>query len=286
MHEAASHDFDPPQPTPIAEIGLDVHLGRWLGEREEGRPESRAPRRAVEAPRKVRERGLEIGKADPLVHREPFDLREHRRVRRVEEIAAIHVAGREDADRRRIFLQGADLHRRRVRPQQSAALEIERVVQLHRGVIRGKVEREEVVPLRLGLRAQRDAEPELAEDLADLVDHERDRVHGAAPVLAGRHAGIADCDGLGRAGEFRAALLEQFLDRDFRRVGELSGRAAVFLGEGPERAHDVREASARAADERIAQIAPRAEVGHRADERRTVRGEGFTFLLELGEGHN
>ena len=68
------------------------------------------------------ERRLEIDEADAFVDAESFDLRERRRVRRVEEVAAIDGARDENANRRRVLLQRAHLHRRRVRAQQSAAL--------------------------------------------------------------------------------------------------------------------------------------------------------------------
>jgi hypothetical protein len=66
----------------------------------------------------VGERGLEVHERDPLVDREPLDLREHRRVRRVEEVAAVHVAGHEHPHRRRVALERAHLHRGGVRAEQ------------------------------------------------------------------------------------------------------------------------------------------------------------------------
>ncbi len=51
---------------------------------------------------------------------QPFDLVEDRRVRRVERIVAMHLAGNDDAHRRRLLLHGANLHRRSVRAQQQA----------------------------------------------------------------------------------------------------------------------------------------------------------------------
>ena len=54
----------------------------------------------------------------PSSTQRPSICGERRRVRRVEEVAAIHRARDEHADRRRVALQRADLHRRRVRAQQ------------------------------------------------------------------------------------------------------------------------------------------------------------------------
>ena len=177
------------QPTAAADAALHVHLGGRLGEREERRAEARA-RRAEESLGEPIQRRLEIDEADAFVDAEPFDLRERRRVRRVEEVAAIHVAGNEHADRRRVRLQRADLHRRRVRAQQAAALEVERVVRVERRVVRREVQRAEVVPLRLGLGAEGDGEAELAEDRLDLLDDERDGMLGAAPLAPRRQREI------------------------------------------------------------------------------------------------
>ena len=67
--------------------------------------------RAEESRGEMRERRLEIDEADSLIHRESFDLCEHRRVTRVEWIETIHVAGDHDTDWRRAGLQRPNLHR-------------------------------------------------------------------------------------------------------------------------------------------------------------------------------
>ena len=79
-----------------------------------------------------------------------------------------------------ILLERAHLNRRRVRTQQRTFCEIEGVVHVHRRVVGRKVERSEVVPLRLALGPERDGESELAEDRDDFVDDERDRMLAAA----------------------------------------------------------------------------------------------------------
>ena len=55
-------------------------------------------------------------------------------------------------------------------------------MRVERRVVRREVERAEVVPLRLRLGPLGDGEAELAEDLLDLFDDERDRMLGAAPL--------------------------------------------------------------------------------------------------------
>jgi hypothetical protein len=109
------------------------------------------------------------------------------------------VARRDDPNGRRIRLQRADLHGRRVRAQEAAALEIERVVHVHRGMIRRKVQRAEVVPLVLGLGPRRDGEAQIAEDRLDFVHHDRDRMPGAPPLAARGHREV-ERSGRGRGG--------------------------------------------------------------------------------------
>src|SRR5689334_7509813 len=84
---------------PMTELALDVHFGRRLGEGEIARTEPR-PRFAEESIREVSERGFEVDEAHTLVDGEAFDLRKHWRMRRIEEIATVGVAGTENANRR------------------------------------------------------------------------------------------------------------------------------------------------------------------------------------------
>src|SRR3984893_8986333 len=88
---------------PVTQLALNVHLGRRLSEREIAWPEARF-RLAEEPVGEMGQRRLEIDEAYPLVDRQAFDLREHRRVRCVEEIPAVGVPRTEDPDRRLEFL--------------------------------------------------------------------------------------------------------------------------------------------------------------------------------------
>src|SRR5215470_14751422 len=102
MHHPRAEDFDPSRSfacgtaAPTADAALDIHLGRWLGEREKRRTKARFDA-AKEAHRELIERGLEVDEADPLVDGQTFDLHERRRVRRVEEVATIRVARNQHA---------------------------------------------------------------------------------------------------------------------------------------------------------------------------------------------
>ena len=181
------------QPDAVAELALDIHFGRGLGEREERWPEAGPRGRREEAVREVDQRRLEIDERDPLVHREPFDLAEDRRVRRVEGVVPVHDAGDDHAIRAAAsssmvrICTGEVWVRRSSRPAGSPSrgcIDIERVVHVHRRMVGRKVEREEVVPLGLDLGADRDGEPERAEDLDDLVDDAGDGMLGADPAAA------------------------------------------------------------------------------------------------------
>jgi len=46
-----------------------------------------------------------------FIHRQPFDLLESGRVRRVERVLPVHHAGHQGANRQRLIQQTADLHR-------------------------------------------------------------------------------------------------------------------------------------------------------------------------------
>ena len=69
---------------------------------------------------RVIERALEVAEGDVGVDAEAFDLVKDGRVRGVGGVVAVHLAGNDDAHRRRLLLHGAHLHRRSVGAQQQA----------------------------------------------------------------------------------------------------------------------------------------------------------------------
>ena len=158
-------------------------------------------------------------------------------MRRVEEVAAVHHARDDHAHGRRVLLQRAHLHRRRVRAQQHALTrgrvllsgEVERVVHVHRRMVRREVERLEVVPLALRLGPHRDREPELAEDRADLVDDRRDGVHRADPAAPRGHREIERGPATGGCRLARGERVERLLDGALQAV-ERDARVASILG--------------------------------------------------------
>ncbi len=66
------------------------------------------------------ERSLQVAEGDVGIDAEPFELMEDGRVGRVRRVVAVHLAGADDAHRRRRLFHGADLHRRGMGAQQQA----------------------------------------------------------------------------------------------------------------------------------------------------------------------
>ena len=115
------------------------------------------------------------------VDRQPFELVEHPFVRRVLRLVAVDAAGHDHAHRRRRLLHDARLHRRGVRAQHDLAgqIDVDRVPDVARRVVARDVEQIEVVVRGLHLGTEHGLEPEQGEDLAQLVDHLRDRMRSA-----------------------------------------------------------------------------------------------------------
>ncbi len=119
-----------------------------------------------------------------LVDDEALDLVEHRRVGLVV-VGAVDPARGDHPDRRALVQHRADLDRRGVGAQHVRraviavfAVHVEGVELLARGVVRGDVQRVEVVPIVLDLRALGDGEAHVGEDRGDLLGDLADRVDG------------------------------------------------------------------------------------------------------------
>ena len=98
----------------------DEHLRAGLGEREERWAEAGLHTRSEQRFHRVIERAFQIAEGDVRVHRQTFDLMEHRRVAGVGRIVAMDFAGNDNANRRLQLLHGANLHGRSVRAQQQS----------------------------------------------------------------------------------------------------------------------------------------------------------------------
>src|SRR5258706_1491246 len=133
MHNARAKNFHPAGALTaraagsVTELALDVHFRRGLRDREIAGAEPRL-RLSEEAVGEMGQSRFQIDETDTFVDRQSLDLGEHRRVGRIEEIAAISIARTQYSDRRLELLHRADLHRRRVRSQHYVLAEVQRVV--------------------------------------------------------------------------------------------------------------------------------------------------------------
>src|SRR5690348_4761570 len=220
-HAAAEHL----EPTALAVLGLpaDIHLGRGLGEGEVAGAEAHLEIALEEGADELGQRALEVGETGGLVDQQAFDLVEHRRVGLVR-IAAVDLARRDDADRRLAPGHAADLHRRRMRAQQATVTEVEGVVHGACRMVRREVQRLEVVPVVLDLRAIGTLVAEPREDRRDAFQRAGDRVDAAALAIA---PGQADVELLGSEAAIELGLFQHLLARG-QRVGESILHAVHF----------------------------------------------------------
>ena len=98
-------------------------------------------------------------------------------------VSSVDPAGGYHPDRRIVALHGADLYRRGVAAQKHSFVKVQRVLLVRGRVVQRRVERNEIVPLRLDLRTAHAREAQRTKDLADLVHHPGDWVACASPGL-------------------------------------------------------------------------------------------------------
>ena len=126
IHHAAAQHFDPAAALAkraslaAALEATDLHVSAGFGEGKEGRVKARAHARAKHRLHGMIKRAFQVAEGDVGVHRQAFDLMEHRRVRGIGRIVPVDFARDHNADRRRLLLHGARLHRRSVGAQQQA----------------------------------------------------------------------------------------------------------------------------------------------------------------------
>src|SRR5262244_1574419 len=197
VHHAGAQNLDPasmlaePAARAAALEAEHVHLRGRFREGEERGTEAYARARPEHLAGEVIQGPLEIGHGDVAIHGEAFDLVEHGRVGGVGEVVPEDFAGADDAHGRPLRLHGADLHGRGVGAQHDVRGHMEGVLHVARGMVVGKVERAEVVVVRLHLGPLRHGEAEPLEDGDDLVLHADDRMHGAR---RGEPAGQGEID--------------------------------------------------------------------------------------------
>src|SRR5437867_12367056 len=170
-------------------------------------------------------------------------------MRGVERIAAVTAPRRHDANGGLVVLERADLDRRGMRPQQDVAAEVEAVLRVERRMIFRKIERVEVVALGLRLRTDGAREPQLEDDVADLVDDLRDNVERTAPLPAAGHREVDVGERRGATLEIALALFDGALEVVLQRVRSTAHALAFIGGEARERLQDFSEGAGLAAEE-------------------------------------
>ena len=143
------------------------------------------------------DRAFEVGHGDVLVHVQSFDLMERRAVRGVGIIAAEDAARHHDADRRLLLEHRADLHRRGVRPHDVTSefrvrrqIDVQRVLNVARGMIGRRVQRVETMPFVLDLRAVLDGESHPTKNVDGPLEDLRERMEMADFVASPRQRGV------------------------------------------------------------------------------------------------
>ncbi len=174
------------------------------------------------------------------IDRQALHLVEHRGVGGVQIVLAVDAAGADHVDRRGAGEHAADLHRRGVGTHHQPGgvqagrrrrwRDEQRVLHLPGRMIRWEVQRVEVQPLGLQLRALGDLPTHRDEDVADPLHHRRDRMAcpGRVPIC-----GQADVDGLG-AQHGAITLGEKLLLAQVHRAVHPGARGADEpAGDGP-----------------------------------------------------
>jgi len=158
-------------------------------------------------------------------------------------------------------------------------------VHVHGRVVRREVERAEVIPLALRLRAERDGEAQLAEDRPDLVDDVGHRMHATRPRAPRGHGEVER--GPRRTGcrELQLTLVGQLLQRGLHPVHRGARVAALGRVERGQLLHQVREAAALASQEGGARRGDRVGRLRLRERGQAVALHGSDEVEELCEGH-
>ena len=123
--------------------------------------------------------------------------------------------------------------------------EIKSVVLLPRRMLGRNVERAEIIPVGLDMRALGHPEAEIAEDLDDLVEHVADRVDAARSTWTGRQGHIETLGGkprssaASRSASRRSASAS--VTRSFKRLSSSAGGAPGLRIEGAQLLHPLRD---------------------------------------------
>src|SRR5687768_2163017 len=172
-----------------------------------------------------------------------------------------------------------------MRPEHHAVAEVECVVGVEGGVVRGEIERGEIVPLRFRFGPERDGEAEAAEDVLDLLDHLRDGMSCTTPALARRHGAVDRCFRDSRLLELPTPVFEPALEACLDGVDQRAGFAKLLWRERRQLLEELRKSSRFSAEQRRARFLERRGVTGRVDRFLALSGEGRDELLEFGKRH-
>src|SRR5712664_562935 len=160
----------------------DVELDGRLGEREIAWPEARFHAGTKKLFYEIFDGAREIAKGNVGVHGEAFDLVKGEGMRGVRIVAAIDLAGNDDAHGRLLFFHGANLHGRSVRAQKKRRrgtfrqFQIEGVHVVANRMELRNVQRLEVVVRRFDFGAFDDGEADGEENVFDFLEDLTDQV--------------------------------------------------------------------------------------------------------------
>src|SRR2546425_2326196 len=179
MHHPGAQDL---QPAPLAaaatgtaaDTARDGRPDAGFGEGEVVTHDPNASFGTEERAGEILDRALQVRQADVVVDDQALNLIELRTVRGIRRIAPVDRARSDDADRRLVALHEPDLYRRCMGPQeQVVGLDVKAVHRVPRGMVRGDVERLEVVELVLHLRSEGDFVAEPRKDRLHLPQDQR-----------------------------------------------------------------------------------------------------------------
>ena len=159
-----------------AEDAGDVEFDAGLGEREIAGAEAGFYAGTEKLFDEIFDGAGEIAEGNVCIHGQSFDLVEHEGMRGLRIVAAIDLAGNDDADRRLALFHGANLHRGSVRAKEERCgsafrkVEIECVHVVADGMEFGNVERLEIVVRRFNFGAFDNGEADGNEDVFDFLE--------------------------------------------------------------------------------------------------------------------
>ena len=223
VRDAAAQDLDPARALAdtaalaAANGAAHVHLGGRFRKREIGGAQTRLDVLAKHGVNERVERSLQIAERQSLVHDEALDLHKDGGMRCVDLIHAENAPGHDEAERRLHGLERTDLAGRGMRTKHDVVVDIERVLHIARGMIRGQVEKREVVLVQLDLGTAEERKAHADERIADLAVGLCHRMQAACRQRANTRCGNVDTLPLKarslRSGlERGAALVQRGLD--------------------------------------------------------------------------